>query len=179
MKGAPDRPATTHAFGGTTGEGKLDVEELIESLPHRLSLLKHEVTGGGASPQQVAGLEKTLGVRLPKSYIAFLRKYGWADLEYLQLFGFGDDVPKELNVVENTKIRRQQAGSRMPLHLIPIMNDGAGNAFCLDCQTLDSHDECPVVFWDTDLDADQTPEIDGEDYLTWLQRELDEILADD
>jgi hypothetical protein len=157
----------------------MDIDSLIESLPDRLSLLKNEVTGQGMSSQQVADLAITLGVRFPKSYVAFLRKYGWADLEYLQLYGHGDDVPKQLNLVDNTTNRRQQAASPLPPHLIPVITDAAGNAYCLDCQTLDRNEECPVVFWEHDLGADQTPEIDGEDYLTWLQRELDEILADD
>ncbi len=35
------------------------------------------------------------------------------------------------------------------------------------------------VDWENELGADQNPEVESEDFLTWLQRELDEALAED
>jgi hypothetical protein len=76
----------------------------------------------------------------------------------LELFGVGSDVPTYLDLVRMTESERSVARPHIPPSLIPILNDGFGNHYCLDTESL--HDgECPVVFWDHEKGAKQDPEV--------------------
>jgi hypothetical protein len=59
-------------------------------------------------------------------------------------------------------------------HLIPVMNDGSGNLYCLDTSVAD---EPPIVFWDHEAGSDQTPEIESGSFASWLASRLDDLLA--
>ena len=121
------------------------------------SLAKKEY-GRGATEQQIADAERALEVRFPASYRAFLAKYGWAYIYYDPIFGVGPSVPPEFELVRHTLDERYDFEPNIPLHLIPVMNDGAGNHYCLDTADFRG-DECPVVFWDHDCreGSEQTP----------------------
>jgi hypothetical protein len=56
--------------------------------------------------------------------------------------------------------------------LVPIRNDGGGNHYCPDTRHLQD-DECPVVFWDHEEGATQTPEQVAVNFTAWLTDELD------
>lgn len=59
-------------------------------------------------------------------------------------------------------------------HLIPVMNDGGGNHYCLD--TSQSHaEECAIVFWDHELGEEQTPEFVASSFEEWLTDLISEL----
>jgi hypothetical protein len=52
-----------------------------------------------------------------------------------------------------------------------MMNDGAGNHYCLDS----SKKGGPVVFWDHELGENQQPKIVFQDFSSWLVDLLNQI----
>ncbi len=136
--------------------------DLVDALPDK-------ECGRGATGTEVAAAEQALGVHLPASYKAFLAKFGWARIHYDPVYGVGSSVPREYELVLSTQLERHEAYPLIPLPLIPVMNDGAGNHYCLDTARL-RDGECPVVFWDHEHpdESDQTPEDVAPSFDRWL-----------
>jgi cell wall assembly regulator SMI1 len=130
----------------------------ISEMFKRIDALKKKELGGGATDKEIADAERALGVRFPRSYKAFLSRLGWADIYYDTLFGLGTTVPPPCDLVKTALSERYELEPNIPSHLVPIMNDGAGNNYCLDTAKL-RNDECPVVFWDHEHEdgRDQLP----------------------
>ncbi len=135
---------------------------LIDSLPTK-------ETGLGASEHEIAEAEKSLGVRFPPSYKAFLSRFGWLRVGYDALYGVGPSVPPTYELVRSTFRERNTLEPNIPVNLVPFLNDGAGNHYCLDTANLRG-DECPVVFWDHEhIDgSDQIPELVSPSFDQWL-----------
>ena len=55
---------------------------------------------------------------------------------------------------------------RLPNELLPIMNDGGGNLYCID--TRGNLEEPTVVAWYHDLEYEQTPESVAEGFASWV-----------
>jgi cell wall assembly regulator SMI1 len=147
---------------------------LSAELIRRLRSCRGAEFGRGATPQEIRLAEKRLGVELPGSYKAFLGRFGWASFEGLELYGLGEDVPAYLDLVEVTLGERTQMRPHLPSRLIPLMNDGAGNHYCLDVAS-GEQGECPVVFWDHNLGESQEPEYVAPNLEAWLAEELDTL----
>lgn len=111
----------------------------------------------------------------PSSYASFLRVIGWANIMHNYLYGIGESTPTHVELVRTTKWERELAEPSIPHSLVPIMNDGSGNNYCLDTSKL-VNGECPVVFWDHEHEHGdkQTPEIVAPDFATWIVHEIDE-----
>jgi cell wall assembly regulator SMI1 len=153
----------------------------ISEMYRRIDLLTKKKCGEGATAQQIAEAELALGIRLPNSYKSFLLRFGWAEIDSDTLYGLGDDVAQGHTLVKNTFSERYHAHPHIPHHLVPVMNDGAGNNYCLD--TSRPHgDECPVVFWDHEHHdgPDQLPEQVSPSFDRWLiDRIVDNPYTDD
>ena len=133
-----------------------------------------KLLGHGASPADISTAEAALGTKLPESYTAFLREFGWGGVDSWELFGVGAGVPSYLDLVRMTESERTTFHPHIPPHLVPVMNDGFGNHYCLDTASL--HDgECPVVLWDHEKGARQKPEVVSSQFDQWL---LDVLRAD-
>ena len=74
----------------------------------------------------------------------FLGHIDWASIEGLELYGLGEDVPAYLDLVTVTVSERTEMRPRLPNRLVPLMNDGAGNHYCLEFESREQG-ECPVV----------------------------------
>ncbi len=147
---------------------------LSAELIRRLRSCREAEFGRGATPQEIEQAEKRLGAQLPESYKAFLGHFGWASLEGLELYGLADDVPAYLNLARVTLSERTQMRPRLPSRLVPLMNDGAGNHYCLDVES-GEQGECAVVFWDHNLGESQDPEYVSPNLEAWLSEELDTL----
>jgi hypothetical protein len=141
----------------------------IHEMIRLITSLADKESGIGATEQEIADAERSLGVRFPRSYRALLLQFGWVRIYSDPLFGVGRGVPPEYELVETTLIERREAHPHIPPHLIPIMNDGAGNHYCLDTASY-LGDECPVVFWDHEHQdgPDQSPEQVSPSFDRWL-----------
>jgi len=131
--------------------------------------------GPGCSETEIAKAQQQLGVVFPNSYASFLQHIGWANIMHNYLYGIGKAVPTHLDLVKITAEERELAGPSLPQRLVPIMNDGAGNHYCLDTEKVTAG-ECPVVFWDHEheLGERQRPEVVATDFASWLLREIKE-----
>lgn len=88
------------------------------------------------------------------------------------LYGLGADAPPHLDLVRMTESERTEMYPRIRADLVPIMNDGAGNHYCID-GSASGPTEPPIVLWDHELDEDQMPEEYGEKFSTWLVSRLE------
>lgn len=133
--------------------------------------------GHGVSALEVQRCEERLGVRLPDSYKCFLQEFDvgyWPDY----IYGLASSLPPGLHIVQATEDARQNGNPKLPHHLVPFSPDGWGNLYCLDTSQM-QEGECPVVFWNHDLDEDQQPQQTHRTFVDWLeemirwQQELD------
>jgi cell wall assembly regulator SMI1 len=139
----------------------------IEEVRELIKAFGDKECGHGVTSQEIADTENELGGFFPQSYKRFLRQFGWARFRHEELYGLGSGVPAYLELVRNTVAERFEMQPSLRPSLIPIMNDGAGNHFCLDTSRT-SDCECPVVFWDHEQGADQEPETVSETFDGWL-----------
>ena len=146
----------------------------INGLRNKLLEFENKEFGKGASLDEIKLAQVELSVRFPDSYIAFLRQFGWGRVAHFELYGLGTDVPPYLDLVRVTCSEREEMEPRLKMYLIPIMNDGGGNHYCLDSTRLENG-ECPVVFWDHELGRDQVPDQVGENFVSWLSDKVDEL----
>ena len=151
---------------------KPDQKALLDEIrTHRSEVF----VGEGVTDDCITAAELTLGVTFPKSYREFLRSIGaslWPD----EIFGLIEGVPN-LSVVALTRQEREDVDPELPPHLIPFAGDGWGNHYCLDTESMTGY-ECPVVFWNHELDSNQTPRIANEDFWGWLSETVQKAVAD-
>jgi hypothetical protein len=125
--------------------------------------------GEGATEEEIVSAEKALGIRIAGGYRQFLKQFGWGGVGHLELYGLGADVPAHLNLVIITRSERVEMQPALPHHLVPIMNDGGGNLYCIDTHTMD---EPTIVFWDHAAGTDQEPHVQAVDFSFWLNEQL-------
>jgi hypothetical protein len=124
--------------------------------------------GKGATSSAIEAAERLLGVSIRGDYRRFVEEYGWGGVGYIELYGLGHDVPQHLNLVDITMSERTEMSPRLRSDLLPIMNDGGGNLYCLATQT-----EGPaVVFWDHEDTPEQEPSVEASDFSEWLASKL-------
>ena len=147
---------------------------LSPELIRRLRSFREAEFGQGATSQEIELAKQQLGVEFPRSYKAFLEHFGWASIDGLELYGLGEDVPAYLDLLKMTLSERTEMRPRLPSYLVPLMNDGFGNHYCLDVG-LREQGECPVVFWDHNLGEAQEPEYVARNLEGWLSEELNSL----
>jgi cell wall assembly regulator SMI1 len=126
--------------------------------------------GKGVGVEEVARCEEQLGVGLPKSYKQFLQSFGFARWPE-DVYGVYVGSTPGLQVVWNTETERHEVEPEMPYYLIPFSPDGWGNHYCMDTSRL-VDGECPVVFWNHELDEDQQPPQTHTTFLDWLEERV-------
>lgn len=134
-----------------------EIERIINEADTR-------VTGHGASEIEIVGAERRLCLNIQGSYRRFLSKFGWGGIKHIELYGLGTDVPPFLDLVRVTLSERNEMMPRLKHMLLPIMNDGGGNLYCLDMESRGPN----VVFWDHELGTNQTADVIAENFETWL-----------
>lgn len=149
----------------------------ILEMEQRIRTAERVAFGRGASEEEIGAAERALGLTFPKNYRAFLRRFGWGGAEGLEVYGLGRDVPSYLDVVALTQSERTEMTPRLRDGLLPILNDGFGNHYCLDLTRVRG-DDCPVVLWDHTQGAAEVPEEVSGSFVDWILAEIDERAAD-
>ncbi|WP_061231596.1 SMI1/KNR4 family protein [Leptospira noguchii] len=68
-----------------------------------------------------------------------------------------------MDLISVTESERVEMKPKLPKYLIPIMNDGSGNLYCIDTRFVEPF----LVFWDHEIGEDQI----GTYYFSeWLYR---------
>jgi cell wall assembly regulator SMI1 len=147
-------------------------EAELNSLASQLEVKEF---GMGASVDDILATESRLQVKFSDSFRRFLRRFGWAVLQHLEIFGLGPDVPRHLNLVDAAIRERAVMQPPIPHFLIPVMNDGAGNHYCLDTRET-VKDENPIVFWCHEEGAGQIPQKVANSFAEWLISQIKELI---
>lgn len=140
----------------------------FQALAQELERSESKHFGHGATEAEVETAETRLGLQIVGGYRQFLRTFGWGGVADLELHGLGADVPPFLDLTRMTLSEREEMGPPLRRTLLPLMNDGGGNLYCLD---LASPGEPPVVFWDHEAGATQSPRRVAEDFVSWFGSE--------
>jgi cell wall assembly regulator SMI1 len=119
--------------------------------------------GAGASSREIDDAEAALSVRFPAELREYLTRVGWI-AHGMGYYGLGADVPdkKRFGLVENTRWEREEAGPPMQRHLVPILNNGGGDHWCVDTRSGN------VVEWLHEFDEDQMPEFAHASLAEWM-----------
>jgi hypothetical protein len=126
-----------------------------------------------ATAENLTAAETTLGCRFPASYGWFQLEFGQVSSGPLDIYGVCPVEPPSLNIVGINLDERRNAQPALPAHLIAFSDSGGGDLLCFDTSALEGG-ECPIVWWDHELETDQEPEIAGASFLDWLETELRE-----
>jgi hypothetical protein len=127
--------------------------ELIDRT--RRMLKEHDLScaiSGGASEQAIDAAEEALGIPLPPSYRAFLRKFGGLTLPHRSstihcFIGLEPSNGEGSGLVERTQTARVE--NRMSRNLLIVaIGAEAGEWFCLDTDRVGADGESPVVLFD-------------------------------
>src|SRR5262245_11244389 len=134
--------------------------------------------GIGASPMEIEQAQLALKVQFSRSYVKFLSLYGWAKIKSASIYGLGPGIPDFLSVVNNTIDEREAVEPPLPIFLIPIMNDGSGNHYCLDSSQI-REGEMPIVFWyhEASTGRFQKPEVVSPTFDSWLCDKADFLVG--
>jgi len=104
--------------------------------------------GPGASEETILAAEEALGLRLPPSYRAFLKAFGYGGAGDTYLLGVCDSFelrePSFPNVVGINLAGRK---SGLPDHVLVIEERDGGGQYALDFSTCDQSGETAVVVW--------------------------------
>jgi cell wall assembly regulator SMI1 len=130
--------------------------------------------GGGITNYELTNLEKKLEVAFHPDLIDYLMKFGWLEIGHLEFFGYGKEIPAYLNILEITESERNESHIKLPRNYIPLLNDGAGNLYCIDVMK-DSATYGQIVFWDHDLRETQAPEVYALNLENWLIERLESL----
>ena len=130
----------------------------------RLMIQSESLTvGKGATEFDIQEAQQALDLSILGDYRKFLLDFGWGGAGNFELYGLGSDVPPHLNLIAITHSERTEMSPPLRQELIPVMNDGGGNLYCLDSA---SAKPC-VVFWDHEGGEAQNPAVEAEDFSSW------------
>jgi hypothetical protein len=150
-----------------------------QRLQHLCDVIRQHAQEGeycqAPSPRLVQECQRQLGTELPESFLGFLQQFGGT---YWPREVYGVSEYPELDLLSMTTTEREEAEPSLPRHLVPFGPDGWGNHFCLDTARL-VDGECPVVFWNHELAADQVPELTHPTFLDWLEQQVAQRLEED
>jgi hypothetical protein len=125
--------------------------------------------GSGVTSDQLLIAEAQLDLSVKGGYRSFLEEFGWLDAGEFEVYGLGDDVPRHLNLVNVTLSERSVMNPPLLPSLIPVMNDGGGNLYCVDAGPVRNG---AVLFWDHELGSDQEPDFVASSFNEWLNQRL-------
>lgn len=109
-------------------------------------------------------ISEILKIRLPETYIQFLKKLGFIRIGYLFIPGIFDDEDLK-NSGLGWSVINDRDDLNFPHYLVNIHEIGNGDTYCLDTSQMNEKGECPVVVWPIG-GYEQTPilEIVAEDF---------------
>lgn len=88
--------------------------------------------GEGATNAEIERLQAELAVRLSDDYRGFLGEVGWAAFSAFEVYGINVGALRHMDVARETLDERTICEPRLPHHLIPVMNNGSGDLYCID-----------------------------------------------
>jgi cell wall assembly regulator SMI1 len=137
----------------------------MDALEKMLLARTDVVLGNGSDDRDISAAERALGVTFPIALREYLHRFGSLELGHFELFGLGPGLPNYLQLVPMTLSERNVPGCSLPHHLVPLLNDGGGNLFCVNTNPLHAG---RVVFWDHSMGSQQVPDDVSASLADWL-----------
>lgn len=131
-----------------------------------------------ATVDDLTAAQDALGCRFPDSYGWFQLEFGDVRRGPLEIYTVRTSEPSYLNIVGINLDERREARPRLPAHLIAFSDSGGGDLICFDTSAL-RDGECPIVWWNHELDEGQSPEPAAPSFLDWIESELRERAAEE
>jgi hypothetical protein len=103
----------------------------FDELDLRLRAREDVVIGTGIDEGAVAAAEQALGLIFPSTLREYLMRFGHLEVGHFEMFGLGAHLPLYLNLVNMTQSERTESGCPLPIELVPLLNDGGGNLYCI------------------------------------------------
>lgn len=137
----------------------------VDELARTLNARDDVVIGTGAGEADIESAQQSLGVAFPVALREYLQHFGHLEVGHFELYGLGAELPKYLQLVAMTVSERTESGCPLPHELVPILNDGGGNLYCIDTR---SCEDGRVVLWDHTLGGDQKPAQHSASFFEWI-----------
>jgi cell wall assembly regulator SMI1 len=132
----------------------------------RILRSRDDVTiGHGVTDRAIQTAEEDLNVTFPPDLKDYLRRFGHIEFGPFELLGLGDEIPKYLDIVGITKSERIESGCPLPTNLVPLLNDGGGNLYCV---AVSDEQTGSIVFWDHEAGPEQEPELHASSLEEWM-----------
>lgn len=146
----------------------------LDELERILRFRDDAAIGRGVTDEAVHAAEEALEVPFPPDLKDYLKRFGHIEVGHFELFGLGEETPEYLDIVRVTKSERTESGCPLPVNLVPLLNDGGGNLYCV---AVSDNQAGSIVLWDHEAGPRQEPDRYAsclEEWVLGLLQELDE-----
>jgi len=157
-----------------------EIIEMCEELFDELSKFSDDVLylGPPINDNRLDQFAKEIGFKLPYDFEYILKKHNGIALLGTQIYGL-DKQLRGSSIDKVYEFEHHEANYRMPLEFLPFSPDGRGNHYCLNLSKL-TDEQCPVVFWQWDLDYDfNEVEECNITFVDWVKEVMIEWKSDD
>ena len=118
---------------------------------------------------EVHAVEAEVGA-LPSGYRSLLQRFGWVSFGHFEIYGAGTALPHYLDVVFMAKHEWEHGG--LSRHLVPIMNNGGGDLYCVAGAEVGGADEA-VHLWVHEERSTHPVAGDMEEWITGMAAAID------
>jgi cell wall assembly regulator SMI1 len=139
----------------------------------RVLRARDDVTmGTGCDEKVVHHAERALGVTFPSGLRDYLIRFGHLELGHFEMFGLGEDLPDYLDLVKMTRSERTETGCPVRSDLVPLLNDGGGNLYCIGTTGAAAG---TIFFWDHERGPGQEPARCASSLTEWVVELLGDL----
>ena len=129
----------------------------------------------GATERQIGAAQRRLGVRFRPSYQQFLRQFNGGEFRFARMYRLSAGGAGFFDLFEQMAHASKYFAPFREHELLLFGDDYSGNYYCFDLTKAGQQGECPVVYWDRLLSAEQEPEPEAASFRTFLLQKMREI----
>lgn len=130
---------------------------------------------GKQSSELIEKAEEVLGLRFPRTYRAFLERYGCGDIAGFEIYGILHENFNNSGIPDAVWLTLdERRSSNLPENLILVSDVGDGSYYAIDCGLRNNEGDCPVVVWTPS--GTQTEQVYG-DFGEFARSRLENAVA--
>ncbi len=161
-----------------------DLEKAFDLIEKQFTIEEIDFCGNQV-PNTIRKAEIILNVVFPKTYRAFIEKYGCGGVGSFEIYGIIKDEEYDEKSIPFVTIPnavwttlKWRRDFNHPLHLIIISDLGDGSVYCLDTSQMNIKEECPVVIYpvckhEANLKLEIVAEDFGKFFLDMVQNQIE------